>query len=1128
MKRILRRLLSLPFLLLFGALGLYALIGFVAAPWWIKKELPSYLKTHHGATGSVGDVRINPFLLTVDVRDFAVTESGGKQPAIAFDRLFVDFEVGSLFRRAWTFAEISLEHPRLNLELDANDALNIAKLAPKAKSPQTGAAPTTFPRLLLQKVALKQGVVSFSDKGFDKPATARLAPIAFELHDLSTLPDQRGEYTLSARLPAGGSLGWRGTVSLAPIASAGQIQVRNLRLATLWQFVQDKLQINEPGGDAELSLQYSMGYAAGKLDASTSNMALKISHANIQPRGASEAALGVDALVLSGGTFHFEQRKIRFAELAVRKAAVNTIIDADGNTNWSKLAAPSGSTPTAGRESKPAASAPWQIAVDGIVVDDARLRVLDQGFVRPITAEIARATVRAGVTAAVGGETTVHVDNIAVNVEDIRLAEADAKDNLITLGSASIAGGVFDLASKKFLVESVKVAKPVTAIVRDADGNINLAAAFARKQTKPSEPSSMTVEIRTVEVTDGAIAIQDRGMTPPLTLDLQALRVVAKNASTVARATIPLEASLQIKQGGTLRVHGSTSPEQQQAALKLEARNIALAPLATMVEKYTTLKLASGAAHATGQLHWNGRGKTPGVRYTGNAGVDDLRLDQDGSNERLVAWKGLLAEGIQVDTAGRFARIDDVRWSAPSGKIVIAKDRSTNLAGVMRATPATKPDAPAKETPPATAAVAADAPFEISVERVHIANGELDFSDQSLVLPFAAVIREFTGAVAGLSSRQGTRANVKLEGRVDEFGQAQIGGQINPFAPKAFTDLAVTFRNVAMSPLSPYSATFAGRRIASGKLSLDLQYKLNNSQLQGENRVLLEQFTLGERVESPTALNLPLDLAIALLTDSSGKIDLSVPVRGNVDNPEFAYGHLVWQAIRTVLTNIVTAPFRALASLFGGSADKVDAVGFDAGRAVLTPPEREKLTRIAAMLKQRPQLRLVVEGRYDTRFDGAALRTTAARRVLVEREGAASAAADDAVPVNFDNAKTQRAIEALFEERAGKDSIDKFKAEYEKSTGKEARRVNAALALVGRGSPDRDFYQALFRRAAELQPLPETALPELARLRSNAIIGFMTTGAGLDASRATAKSGTAVTADKPANIMTALSLDAGK
>lgn len=546
-----------------------------------------------------------------------------------------------------------------------------------------------------------------------------------------------------------------------------------------------------------------------------------------------------------------------------------------------------------------------------------------------------------------------------------------------------------------------------------------------------------------------------------------------------------------------------------------------------MVAKHTTLKLVSGSAHAAGQLAWEGRGKTPGVRYTGNASIDDFRLDQESNGERLLAFKGLLAESLRIDSASRQANIEDVRIFAPSGKFAIAKDRSTNFAGVMRKPAVAQNDTTSKTT--AKAALAdSEPPFDVSVERVQVSNGELDFADQSLALPFATLIREFTGTVTGISTQAGVRAGLKFEGRVDEFGQAKIAGSANLQQPKVFTDITVSFRNVAMSPLTPYSATFAGRRISSGKLSLDLHYKLINSQLLGENKVLLEQFTLGERVASPTAINLPLDLAIALLTDSNGKIDLSVPVRGNVDNPEFAYGHLVWQAIRTVLTNIVTAPFRALGSLFGGGADKVDAIDFEAGRAVLAPPEREKLTRVAGVLKQRPQLRLVVEGRYDTRHDAAALRTAAARRILADRQGIKLTNESDAALANFANAKTQRTIEALLEERAGKDSIDKFKDSHEKSTGKPVSRVNPALALIGRGSSDTQFYEAMFDRVIELQPLPKDALQSLAAQRNAAVLAFLKTSSGLEAARVNSKASAEVKADKASEISTALSLDTGK
>ena len=155
---------------------------------------------------------------------------------------------------------------------------------------------------------------------------------------------------------------------------------------------------------------------------------------------------------------------------------------------------------------------------------------------------------------------------------------------------------------------------------------------------------------------------------------------------------------------------------------------------------------------------------------------------------------------------------------------------------------------------------------------------------------------DFSGGVTGISSDPASRTMIKLDGKVDEYGFTTVEGGISPFAPKTFTDLTVKFQNVEMKPLSPYSATFAGRKIASGTLNLKLEYKIQNSELLGENNVVLEKFTLGDRVEAPNAINLPLDLAIALLTDTEGKIDVAVPVKGNVDNPKFSYGHVIRQA----------------------------------------------------------------------------------------------------------------------------------------------------------------------------------------------------------------------------------------
>ena len=418
------------------------------------------------------------------------------------------------------------------------------------------------------------------------------------------------------------------------------------------------------------------------------------------------------------------------------------------------------------------------------------------------------------------------------------------------------------------------------------------------------------------------------------------------------------------------------------------------------------------------------------------------------------------------------------------------------------------------------------------IRRLRIQNANLDFTDLSLRPQFSAKIYALNGVITGLSSKRDARSQIELDGRVDEFGLARIRGELNPFAPRNNTDINVVFKNVDMVSASPYSMKFAGYKVKEGKISLDLQYKVRNGQLEGANKIVIDKLTLGERVDSPDALKLPLELAIAILKDSDGRIDLDLPVSGNMNDPQFSYGAIIWKAVGSVLTKIVTAPFRALGSLFGISGEKLEAIEFDPGSDRLLPPEREKLKQVAQLLSKRPQLKLSVPGQYSEAADGAALRARAVRMEIAKRAGIKLEAGEEPGPLDLRARAVRGALRDLYAERFGAAELDKQKKAAEAAavtpagappaaglkaeTAKEKLPIWRRVGKLIQGEPQvadaSAFYRKLQERLDQNQPLAPDALIQLGAQRASAIVAALK-GAGVDPARAIAAAPEKVSSD---------------
>jgi outer membrane protein OmpA-like peptidoglycan-associated protein len=237
----------------------------------------------------------------------------------------------------------------------------------------------------------------------------------------------------------------------------------------------------------------------------------------------------------------------------------------------------------------------------------------------------------------------------------------------------------------------------------------------------------------------------------------------------------------------------------------------------------------------------------------------------------------------------------------------------------------------------------------------------------------ATTVEEFSGTIKGLSSNQLAKADVDLAGKIDRYSPFRIQGQINPLSEDAYTDVSVVLENLNLTTISPYSGKYTGYPITKGKLSLNLAYKLSQKELVGENKVLVDQITMGSQVESPDATSLPIPLALALLKDQKGQITIDLPVRGNLDDPDFSYGGIIWNALGNLITKTATSPFSIVGGLVGGSSDDLQYIAFPAGANKVSSPEQEKLTALGKTLAERPGLRLDITGAADSSVDGRAL-----------------------------------------------------------------------------------------------------------------------------------------------------------
>lgn len=843
---------------------LYALAGFVLVPHYASGYLKQFVQHDLGRELELGELRFNPFTLTVEVRSLKLKEADGR-PIAAFDYLRVRAGLlASLFHRAWTLSEIRLEHPDIQVRIAADGTLNLAQLAPPSSGPPPPPAPANqpLPAVRIGQLSVTQGNIGFEDLSRGKPFVATLRPIEFSLQDFRTAPDFENRYRFEGTTTAGEQLAWSGQFSLQPLGSNGQFAITGLKATTIAAYLQDALPFDLPSGALDLKGEYKITLA-GDLGLGIELPSLEFKQIGIAPKGVAG-----------------DVPWIQVPLLAVTGTAVSL--------------------------------AKHTVTVDRVLLDGAQV-------------------------------TAWREPNGNLNLPELFKSHAAAP---------------------------APAAPQLTVI---------------KSPAAPPSPA-WVISVGALAIQNASVAAEDRSVMPVAKFRLAPIAVTVEGFSTVPGSKLSIDSSLGFDGKGQLSVRGAAVIDPLSADLKIELAKLDLAMFQPYLNAPTRIDLVSGSLSVSSHVAYAAkaaRGQLP-LAVQGGLSIDNLATRDRRLQQDLIKWAQLQISGIDYQQGKKGLLIEKIQARDLYGRVLISADSSLNVKQLMAPAagsevmeaPATSSAAAvhAAAVPPAGAAkpAPAQASMPIKINTIQIDNGSANFTDQSVQPAFSAGIVGLNGAIKGLSSDPGSHATVDINGSVDRYAPVAITGTLNVLSAALYTDLTVSFTNIDLTSFNPYSGTYAGYNISKGKLTTQFHYLIDNRKLDATHHVIIDQLEFGEATDSKKAVSLPVRFAVALLKDKDGVIDLTLPVNGSLDDPQFHVAPLIWQVLRNLLVKAVTAPFSALGHLFGGG-EELSYVEFAPASSAISPEQQQKLDKLIKGLSEHQGLKLDIPLQSTGEVDGITL-----------------------------------------------------------------------------------------------------------------------------------------------------------
>ncbi len=888
------------------ALILYALLGFLLIPWLIETQAPGLIKETLKREASLEKASFNPFTLELKLDGFKLLEADQQSPFVSFRHLYLNYGLWQTIRH-WGIGiqAIRLEELYGHVDIKSPQQFNFSDLIGEEKpDPESDSPP---PTLWIGDLQISEGHFLFEDHSLKKPFQKKFEHLNLSLQNFITVPDGVTPYDLTLNLASGGKIHLQGDLTLTPLKSAGAITVTDLNLRPLWEYIQQQMDFTLKKGRLSVETHFHFSQQNNQQTLHLQNSQVKLADFQLHTHDPAKLAIAFPALTLNGLSLDYQadDQQQNMTMLNPKLSLDKLSVTATGNVHYA-------------------------IAIKNLALAQSRFEMTDSA-------------------------SQLKLQTIMVN--QLRIGDARKQSTLIQIPRTSVHDSQLDINRNQLQIASFESNGANIQGWLEKDGVFNLQKLFlppAGSEQSPTKPAKadekpFKVAVNSIRLKGYQVKIEDRRPKKPLPLAISLLNLTIKKFNTAKAKPFTLSINSIINKTGQFSSQGSVTLTPLDVNLTVNTNKIPVNIIQPYVNDFAHLRIRRGELFVDGKLKLSEKQSMTGF-FKGDISLHGLRTTDTLKGQDFLNWKTLSLTALHYELSPAALSIRQVTADRLYSKILVEKDKSTNIGKIFIAKTSTKKKAASTEKP-----------LPIHIGQVVIKNSASHFSDFSLILPFTLKMDHLQGKIRHIDSRRRQKANVNLAGKINRISNVSISGSLNPFDIEQFMDIKLKTDSINLTAITPYMAHFAGYEVEKGNITLDLNYRIVNKKLQAENRIIIDQLTLGKEIASPDAVSLPLKLGIALLKDANGVIDLNLPLEGSLDDPQFSITSLIGKVLYNLLEKAITSPFSLLGNLIGAS-DDLSHIAFKAGLAQLDETQQQRLNKISEALKARPALKLEITG----------------------------------------------------------------------------------------------------------------------------------------------------------------------